>query len=303
AAPQQVAADTVHAQPTPTADTVVAAADTTAVVDTTVEAPPPPPGPTEIYQTIFDRRRTPSQEVRDELRAYANQPYRPLRRGEFYSAGFLSEEERLPYGRVLGNTATPAIPRLTERSSATTFDQIAVQAPRNASYHVGDSLLIVRVDRDITGWGGVIVPVGVARVTEPQRRQVLADVVMQFGRIHDGHLALPLEPFKDPGQVRPTPVDGGLQGTVIAERDLHVLTGPQQILFINRGRVDGVTPGDVFEAFKPASGLPGSSSEQSQVVVEIVHTRDHSSSGLILNINHPNLVPGMPVRLIRKMPS
>ncbi|PYO29485.1 MAG: hypothetical protein DMD73_01665 [Gemmatimonadetes bacterium] len=303
AAPQRVATDTVHAQPTPTADTVVAAADTTAVVDTTVEAPPPPPGPTEIYQTIFDRRRTPSQEVRDELRAYANQPYRPLRRGEFYSAGFLTEQERLPYGRVLGNTETPAIPRLTERSSATTFDQIAIQAPRNASYHVGDSLLIVRVDRDITGWGGVVVPVGVARVTEPQRRQVLADVVMQFGRIHEGHLALPLEPFKDPGQVRPTPVDGGLEGTVIAQRDTHVLTGPQQVIFINRGRVDGVSPGDVFEAFKPASGMPGTSSEQVQVIVEIVHTRDHSSSGLILNIEHANLVPGMPVRLIRKMPS
>jgi hypothetical protein len=306
AAPQPVAADTVHAQPTPppTADTVVAAAqDTTTVVDTAVAAPPPPPGPTETYQTVFDRRRTPSQEIRDELRAYANQPYRPLRRGEFYAAGFLTEEERLPYGRVLGNTATPAIPRLTERSSATTFDQIAIQPPRDASYHVGDSLLIVRVDRDISGWGSVVVPVGVARVTEPQRRQVLADVVLQFGRIHEGHLALPLEPFKDPGQVRPTPVVGGLEGTVVAQRDLHELAGPQQIIFINRGRADGVSPGDVFEAFKPASGRPGTSSEQVQVVVEIVHTRDHSSSGLILNIDHPNLVPGMPVRLIRKMPS
>ena len=299
AAPEQVATDTVHAQSTPTADTVAASPDTTTVV----EAPPPPPGPTESYQTIFDRRRTPAQEVRDVLRAYANQPYRPLRRGEFYSAGFLTEEERLPYGRVLGNTASPAIPRLTERSTASTFDQISIQPPRSASYHVGDSLLIVRVDRDIAGWGSVVVPLGVARVTEPQRRQVLADVVMQFGRIHDNHLALPLEPFKDPGEVRPTPVDRGLEGTVIAARDLHELTGPQQIIFINRGRVDGVSPGDVFEAFKPASGMPGTSSERVQVVLEIVHTRDHSSSGLILNIDRPNLVPGMPVRLIRKMPS
>ena len=299
AAPEQVATDTVHAQSTPTADTVAASPDTTTVV----EAPPPPPGPTESYQTIFDRRRTPAQEVRDVLRAYANQPYRPLRRGEFYSAGFLTEEERLPYGRVLGNTASPAIPRLTERSTASTFDQISIQPPRSASYHVGDSLLIVRVDRDIAGWGSVVVPLGVARVTEPQRRQVLAEVVMQFGRIHDNHLALPLEPFKDPGEVRPTPVDRGLEGTVIAARDLHELTGPQQIIFINRGRVDGVSPGDVFEAFKPASGMPGTSSERVQVVLEIVHTRDHSSSGLILNIDRPNLVPGMPVRLIRKMPS
>jgi hypothetical protein len=241
--------------------------------------------------------------VRDELRAYSNQPYRPLRRGEFYAAGFLSEGEHLPLGNVLGNTSIPAIPRLTDRSSATTFEQIAVQPPRNASYHVGDSLLIVRIDREITGWGSVVVPVGVARVTELQRRQVLAEVIMQFARIHDGHLALPLEPFKDPGQVRPTPVEQGLEGVVIAERDLHVLTGPQQVLFINRGRAEGVSTGDVFEVFRPASGELGSSSEQVQVVVEIVHTRDHSASGLILNIDHPSLVPGMPVRLIRKMPS
>jgi LysM repeat protein len=301
--PPSQTGDTVHALPSP--DTVVAVTDTAQLFDTTqvVEAPPPPPEPTEGYQTIFDRRLTATQEVRDVLRAYANQPYRPLRRGEFYAAGFLTEEERLPYGRVLGNTSIPAIPRLTDRSSATTFDQIAVQPPRRASYHVGDSLLIVRVDRDIAGWGGVVVPLGVARVTELQRRQVLGEVIMQFGRIHDGHLALPLEPFKDPGTVRPTPVQGGLEGVVIAERDLHVLVGPQQIVFVNRGRADGVTTGDVFEVYRPASGLPGSSSEQTQVVLQIVHTRDHSASGLILSIGHPKVVPGMPVRLIRKMPS
>jgi LysM repeat protein len=299
----EVTGDTVHAAPTP--DTVAIAPDTTMLLDTAqvVEAPPPPPEPTEGYQTVFDRRRNATQEVRDVLRAYANQPYHPLRRGEFYAAGFLTEQERLPYGRVLGNTSVPAIPRLTDRSSAITFDQIAVQPPRNASYHVGDSLLVVRVDRDITGWGGVVVPLGVARVTELQRRQVLAEVIMQFARIHDGHLALPLEPFKDPGQVRPTPVEQGLEGVVIAERDLHVLTGPQQIVFINRGRAEGVSPGDVFEVFRPASGVPGSASEQVQVVLEIVHTRDHSASGLILNVDNPGVVPGMPVRLVRKMPS
>src|SRR5439155_1342600 len=157
------------------------------------------------YQTIFDRRRTATQEVRDVLRAYANQPYRPLRRGEFYAAGFLTEQQRLPYGRVLGNTSIPAIPRLTDRSTAITFDQISIQ--------------------------------------------------------------------------------------------------PQQIVFINRGRAEGVTTGDVFEVYRPAAGVPGTSSEQMQVVLQIVHTRDHSASGLILNIGHPKLVPGMPVRLIRKMPS
>src|SRR5207244_9618864 len=89
--------DTVHAVPAP--DTVVAVGpDTSPLLDTAlVEAPPPPAEPTEGYQTIFDRRRTATQEVRDVLRAYANQPYRPLRRGERYAAGFLTEQERRPY--------------------------------------------------------------------------------------------------------------------------------------------------------------------------------------------------------------
>jgi len=297
--PGAQAGDTVRAQQGPGADTVTAQLDTTTVV----EAPPPAGSPLEGYQTIFDRRRTATQEVRDVLRAYANQAYRPLRRGEFYAAGFLTEQESFPYGRVLGNTAVPAIPRLTERTSAITFDQIAIEPPDNAVYHVGDSLLIVRIDRDIAGWGGVVVPVGVARVTEVQRRQVLADLIMQFARVHEGQLSLPLEPFKDPGQVRPILVDQGLEGRVIAQRDLHELVGPQQIIFINRGWSEGVTPGDMFEVFRPASGLPGTASEQSQLVVEIVHTRSHSCSGLVLNIDRPNLVPGMPVRLIRKMPT
>ena len=300
--PTSPSGDTVHAVAT---DTVVATPDTTQLLDTAqvVEAPPPPGESPAGYQTIFDRRRTATQEVTDVLRAYANQPYRPLRRSEFYSAGFLTEQEDLPYGQVLGNTAIPAIPRLTEHTTATTFDQISIQPPKHASYHVGDSILIVRVGRDIAGWGDVIVPTGVARVTELQRRQVLAQVIMQFGQVRDGNLALPLEPFKDPGSVRPTAVSSGLEGVVIAERDLHVLVGPQQIVFVNRGRADGVTAGDVFEVFRPATGMPGSASEQSEVILHIVHTRAHSASGLVVNIGHPNLVPGMPVRLIRKMPS
>ncbi len=300
---QAPAADTVRAQGQ--ADTVTAAPIDTTVVDTAqlVEAPPPPPGPTETYETIFDRGRSRTEEVQDILRAYANQPYRPLRRGEFYAAGFLSEQERLPWGLVLGATAVPAIPRLTQHTTATVFGQISIQPPHDASYHVGDSLLIARIDRDVASWGDVVVPAGVARVTDVQKRQLLGDVIMQFGRIHDGNLAMPLEPFKDAGEVRPVPVDKGLQAHVIVQRDLHVLTNAQQILFLDKGRAEGVVPGDLFEIYRPASPELGGASEQPLIVVEIVHTREHSCSGLVLGITHPGVSPGSPARLIRKMPS
>jgi len=152
--PQGAAADTVHA------DTVHAGGDTIAVVADTTPEPPPPPGVEEAYQTIFDRSRTRSAEIRDILRAYVNTAYHPVRRGEFYSAGWLTERENLPWAKVLGNTAQPAIRRLSEHTSAGEFEEIAIEPPRSASYHVGDSLLLARLDREEVGWGQVVVPVG-----------------------------------------------------------------------------------------------------------------------------------------------
>ena len=91
-----------------------------------------------------------------------------------------------------------------------------------------------------------------------------------------------------------------MHGGVIGPRDQHTIAISQQVIFINRGRADGVVPGDVFQIY---TGQPGAPSEEVRAVVEIVHTREHSSSGLILTLQNPQLVPGLPVRLIRKMPS
>jgi len=304
------AADTVRVTPGDTVPAVVPL--DTAVIDTipadtsqfSVE-PPPPTNVAESRETIFDRRQTNRQVVQDVLRAYVHQPYRPLRAGEFYAAGFLSEDERLPWGRVLGATAQAAIPRLTDRTTATTFQEIAIRPPRNASYHVGDSLLIARIDRTLAygRWGDVVVPVGIARVTSIESEQVLAEVVAQFDRVHETQLAMPLEPFRDPGQVRPTPVEKGLTGKLLDPRDPHSLAGAQQYFFIDKGRRDGVTLGDVFEVFKPAQGYAGSASEEVRAVMMIVHTRERSATGLLLQISHPGLDRGLPVRLIKKMPS
>jgi len=297
------AADTILVQ---AGDTIVAVPDTMPADTTGLLVEPPPPGPVaETYETMFDRRRTRQQQVQDVLRAYSHQPYRPLRSGEFYAAGFLTENERLPWGTVIGATAPPAIYKLSDRTSAAMYDEISIKPPSRASYHVGDSLLIARIDRAIQSgdWGEVVVPLGIARVTGVEHEQVLARVITQFGRIHGGHLSLPLEPFKNPGEVRPTPVEQGLAGRIVASRDERPIAGAQQFFFIDQGRADGVVPGDVFEVYRPAVGGLGTASEEVRAVMMIVHTREHSATGLLLQIMHPGLDPGLPVRLIKKMPS
>jgi hypothetical protein len=292
------AADTVQREP---GDTIAAVPG-----DTMVIVEPPPPEPVgESYETMFDRRRTNQQRVQDVLRAYTHQAYRPVRAGEFYAAGFLTENERLPWGTVLGVTTPPAIYKLSDRSTATTYDEIAIKPPPRASYHVGDSVLIARIDRPLEfgDWGEVVVPLGIARVTAVEDEQVLGRIIAQFGRIRNGHLSLPLEPFKSPGQVHPTPVAQGLAGHLLASRDARPIAGPQQFFFIDKGRADGVVPGDVFEVYRPAAGELGSASEEVRAVMMIVHTREHSATGLVLQIMHPGLTKGLPVRLIKKMPS
>jgi len=297
------AADTV---PAVGGDTIAAVPDTMPADTTALFVEPPPPEPVgESSETMFDRRRTPQQRVQDVLRAYSHQPYRPLRSGEFYAAGFLTENERLPWGTVIGVTTPPAIHRLSDRSTAMPYDEISIKPPSRASYHVGDSLLIARIDRAIQfgDWGEVVVPLGIARVTSVEDEQVLAKVITQFGRIRDGHVSLPLEPFKNPGEVRPTPVEQGLHGQLLASRDSRAIAGPQQFFFIDKGRAQGVVPGDVFEVYRPAAGELGSASEEVRAVLMIVHTREHSATGMVLQILHPGLDPHLPVRLIKKMPS
>src|SRR5256712_7722313 len=124
--------DTVHAAPAP--DTVVAVGpDTTPMLDTAqvVEAPPPPE-PTEGYQTIFDRRRTATQEVRDVLRAYTNQPYRPLRRGGCFAPGVLAHKQRVPFRPVRGHTSVPPLPPPPDRPPAPTLPPNSIQPPPGA---------------------------------------------------------------------------------------------------------------------------------------------------------------------------
>jgi LysM repeat protein len=303
--------DTIHAD-TVKADTARAVVDTTPKLDTTAvaapaavdtAAPPPPEPVTNDYVTIFDHPITPKQQVENQLRAYLHQPYRPVRPGEFYAAGWLTEGEDLPWATIVGNTAHPAITRLSQVTVAGQYQEIAIEPPGNASYHVGDSLLLARRDRDVSGWGDVIVPVGIGRVTTVQPKQVLATIIQQYGRIHSGNLALPLEPFRNPGETRPAMVTQGLQGAIVAQRDLEPLAGTQAIYFINRGRSDGVTPGDIFEAYRPSTGQMGAASEQVLVQFLIVHTREHSASALVIGITQPDIKAGTKVRLVRKMPS
>lgn len=263
-------------------------------------APPPPPPGDASSSTIFSRRR--GGGVRIGATGGEAFRYRPVRRGEFYSAGFLTEGESFPWGRVRGEASQPASERSAQTSSAPIYGTVELEAPGGATYNVGDSLLVANLARAVPGWGTVVIPSGIVRVSHVQDRDVLAQVVTQFGRVVDGQVTIPLEPFHDPGLVTPVPVENGLTATIIAPRDVHPVQGQQNIMFIDAGKEQGVALGDLFEVWEPLSEARGET-QQAVALLQVVHVRNRSASGFILQIYQSGIQSGQPVRLIRKMPS
>ena len=126
-------------------------------------------------------------------------PPRPSGRLRFYSSGYLTEGEQFPWAEVLGAIDQPRLSALRATSSAMVFEQISVRAPGNATYHIGDSLMLSRFSRIVPGWGRLVVPTGIARVVAVDGRDVRAQIETQFDRVENGQVALPLEPFLDRG--------------------------------------------------------------------------------------------------------
>ncbi|MHB1328149.1 MAG: LysM peptidoglycan-binding domain-containing protein [Gemmatimonadales bacterium] len=257
----------------------------------------------EQQDTTFKRRR--GVDATSALRTYRDQPYRALRSGEFYSAGFLTEDAALPYGELLGTVTPPQIRNLTNRTSATLNTTVAIRAPEGATYSVGDSLLVVQLHPGPIGFGQIVLPTGMIRVSEVAGSQLIGTVVAVYGPIRSEQLLLPVEPFTDGGSVRAQPVADGVAGTVLARRELRELAQPQQFLFIDRGSRDGVARGDIFEIRRaPEVRSEGAGTiDELMAVVQVVHVRERSATVRIVNVISPDVPLGTPVKQVGKLPT
>ena len=304
AAPQPSAAEQPSAPPPAPGEVTVAPTP----ADTASPRPqqPAPSGNPFDAPTIFAAKST-IQGSSSTLRLRSEHAYRPVRVGEHFSAGFLTEGEDLEPGRLLGNTRTASISRLTANTSATLFSEVAVAPPPGDTLKPGDLLLSYELPRRIDPYGQVVLPTGLLRVTGVGAQptdNVAAEVIDVYEAIASDQYVIRVPPFTPP-TARPVPVDsGGVVGSVIDIRDPEELVTMQDVVFINRGAQDSVHLGDIFQISGTTSAGSGIGTVvQDAVKVLIADVRPHTASGIVIQIDRPDVRPGATARQIYRMPS
>jgi len=257
----------------------------------------PAPGP-----TIFAQSGARPQQVQVQMEE--ERAYRAVREGEYYASGFVADSRLLPSGTLVGNTERSAIRRLSSRLTAAILTNVVVAPPAGETFRRGDMLLTFTVDHTIPGYGEVIVPTGLLRVTsdgEPGG-SAPARVVGVYGPVNSGQRLIKVPAFTFAAAGRPQPTDSGVVGLVIGTRRGGELSTVQDVLFISRGADDGVRLGDIFRissAPDPARG--GLVREQAEVVV--VYTRPNTATCIVVQVSQPDIRTGATARQVRRMPS
>ncbi len=256
----------------------------------------------EEQEPLFGPR--PTSNLQETILAYTRKDYRPLRRMEFYSSGFLTENENLPWAKVIG-PVTPSQIGSPVINDALPYSTIAIEAPRSATYQIGDTLLLAQRGVELKPFGQAILPTGLARITDTATGRYIAVVEAVYGPIQPGQVALPAEKFTPAGSERAMPVSNGVRGKFLGGPHRQELKAPQMVVFIDKGRSDGVAPGDIFEVRRKAERLDDGQQRISEplATIQIVHVRQHTATGRYLNILLPDIAPGTEVRQVAKLPS
>jgi len=256
----------------------------------------------EESEPLFGPR--PGDMLHETLKAYTDQPYRARRRSEFYSSGFLTENQKLPFGKMLGPVTPPQIRAVARNTNALPYATVAVSAPKGATYQVGDSLLVVQIGREVRHYGDVIIPSGMIQVTDTADGNYVASVIAVYGPIRGGQGVLPLEKFGEPGSVKAAPVSGGVRATLLGGSGRQDLKVPQMVVFLDKGRQDGVAPGDLFEVRRQPERLSDGTIRIDEVMatLQVVHVRERSATARLLNIISPDIAPGTEARQVAKLP-
>lgn len=231
--------------------------------------------------------------------------YRPLRPSEFHSSGFLTEGRDIDWGR-LGARVTPVqIPARHIRATMQLFQRVYVTPPDGAVWTQGDSLLTVELNDGVGGYGDMVVPTGLLRVTEVAPGRTVAEVIALYGDVVQGQRVMPAETFQAAGNRQAIPVADGVAARVLGSPRPQTLYSPQDVMFLDKGRADGVAPGDIFEIRRSQDRRDDGvmSAPDVMAVLQVVRVGDRTATARVLRVISPSIAVGTESRQVARLPS
>ena len=207
--------------------------------------------------------------------------------GEFYSAGFLTENQKLPFGEVLGNVTPPDIPTVQSPTTAQQFHRIGITPPEGRGLP-GRRLAAHR--HAVTSYEGY------GRYRGPDRGGAGGR-----GEPEAGHRRRPGAVQADPDRPggpaaravrarRERPRGAGLRrhrgrghpgrATTTSSRSSRPSCSS------NKGRADGVAPGDVFELWSTPTQRYDAAATVAEPLarLQVVRVGEHTSSALVVRL-------------------
>lgn len=231
--------------------------------------------------------------------------FRALRPSEFYAAAFLTEGRTLSTGHVLGPVTPLQIASTGLAETAAPYTTVVIEPPLGGRFEVGDSLVAFRYGKDISTWGDVVQPTGLIRVTSVDGAKTLGLVVAVYAPLRAGQFVMRAEPFSDGGRRRPVPIADGVSASVIGWPDYMELKDPLDVLFLDKGKADGVRPGDVFEVRRtPLAGEEGAmQTNDLMATVSVTRVGDHTATVRVVKVVSPKIAAGTRATQVARLPS
>ncbi len=192
------------------------------------------------------------------------------------SAGFVNDAESI--GTIVG----------VQANSKTTLgydDIVYVEFKSPENINIGDKFLInaplERVKHPVTGesFGRLVRGLGILQITAKDRKAdvLTARITLSFSEIAVGSQ---LVPYQEPTLIyRPETRSKDISGYILEVTDRRELNGQTDVVYLDKGREDGIDPGDRFLVYAP----PAKSGFPKRVIgeVQVFLVKDRTSTAVV----------------------
>ncbi|MDH4233452.1 MAG: LysM peptidoglycan-binding domain-containing protein, partial [Nitrospirota bacterium] len=134
--------------------------------------------------------------------------------------------------------------------------------------------------------GYVMEPVGILEVKKFEYGETVAEILQSFSEVLIGDLLIQYYEMQPPVVEQPFR-NPDIDGYVVATRQLKIMSGNNDIVYIDRGEKDGLKPGDLINTVAVVGKHKVPNGQ-----LQVISTRENTAAAIILKMQDRLILPG-----------